>query len=715
MSEIAEFTRHLGNYLPLPEIALVERAFEFSESAHRGQFRKSGEPYITHPLAVASILSQWRLDAHGLAAALLHDVMEDTTVTKAEIESSFGKPVADMVDGVSKLDQIEFTSREEAQAENFRKMLLAMAKDVRVILIKLADRLHNMRTLDAMARPHRRRIAHETVDIYAPIANRLGLNALYLELQDLAFKHLYPMRYRVLAAAIKAARGNRREVMNRLLDAIRDGFARAAIPAHVSGREKTIFSVYKKMREKRYTFSQVFDIYGVRILVADATACYAALGVLHGLYKPIPGKFKDYVAIPKANGYQSLHTTLFGPFGTPLEVQIRTHDMHRIAEAGVAAHWLYKSGGELDIAEAQQETHRWVQSLLEIQSESRDSKEFLENIKVDLFPEEIYVFTPKGKIMALPRGATAVDFAYAVHTDIGHHCVAARINYDQMPLRTELKNGDQVEILTAPTSRPNPSWLQFVATGKARSRIRHFLKGLQQKESAALGERMLEQALATLKVEPESITWERWEALQKEFGARSQLEILADIGLGKRLSFAVAQALTRPAGKAADEPRGGAVTTTMAGKPPPLTLRGVEGVAIQYARCCRPVPGDALVGQFRKGQGLLVHTRDCVTLRKQRADPDQLIDVEWAADVQGVFDAGIRLLVADRRGLLAEVATAIADAGANIDNVSMERPDGGEVLAMFFSVQVKDRRHLAHVIRAVKRVPDVRRIQRART
>jgi GTP pyrophosphokinase len=714
MSEIAEFTKHLGNYLPPPDIALVERAFEFSESAHRGQFRKSGEPYITHPLAVASILSQWRLDAHGLAAALLHDVTEDTTVTKAEIESSFGKPVADMVDGVSKLDQIEFTTREEAQAENFRKMLLAMAKDVRVILIKLADRLHNMRTLDAMAHAHRRRIALETVDIYAPIANRLGLNALYLELQDLAFKHLYPMRYRILAQAIKAARGNRREVMNRLLDVIRDGFAKAGITAHVSGREKTIYSVYKKMREKHYTFSQVFDIYGVRVLVPDTTACYAALGVLHSLYKPIPGKFKDYIAIPKANGYQSLHTTLFGPFGTPLEAQLRTHDMHRIAEAGVAAHWLYKSGGELDIAKAQQQTHRWLQSLLEIQSESRDSKEFLENIKGDLFPEEIYVFTPKGKIMALPRGATAVDFAYSVHTDIGHHCVAARINYEQMPLRTELKNGDQVEILTSPTARPNPSWLQFVATGKARSRIRHFLKGLQQRESAALGERMLEQALATLKVEPESIKWERWESLQKEFGSRSQLEILADIGLGKRLSFAVAQALTRPAGKVAEETKGngGAATTT---KPPPLTLRGVEGVAIQYARCCRPVPGDALVGQFRKGQGLLVHTRDCVTLRKQRVDPDQLVDVEWAADVQGEFDAGVRLLVEDRRGLLADIATAIADAGANIDNLSMERPDGGEVLAMFFSVQVRDRRHLAHVMRALKRVPEVRRIQRART
>jgi GTP pyrophosphokinase len=714
MSEIAEFTRHLGNYLPPPDIALVERAFEFSESAHRGQFRKSGEPYITHPLAVASILSQWRLDAHGLAAALLHDVTEDTKVTKAEIELSFGKPVADMVDGVSKLDQIEFTTQEEAQAENFRKMLLAMAKDVRVILIKLADRLHNMRTLDAMAHAHRRRIAHETVDIYAPIANRLGLNALYLELQDLAFKQLYPMRYRVLAQAVKAARGNRREVMNRLLDVIRDGLAKAGIAAHVSGREKTIYSVYKKMQEKRCTFSQVFDIYGVRVLVADTTACYAALGELHSLYKPIPGKFKDYIAIPKANGYQSLHTTLFGPFGTPLEAQIRAHDMHRIAEAGVAAHWLYKTGGALDIAKAQQQTHRWLQSLLEIQSESRDSKEFLENIKGDLFPEEIYVFTPKGKIMALPRGATAVDFAYGVHTDIGHHCVAARINYDQMPLRTELKNGDQVEILTSPTARPNPSWLQFVATGKARSRIRHFLKGLQQKESAALGERMLEQALATLKVEPESIKWERWESLQKEFGARSQLEILADIGLGKRLSFAVAQALTRPAGKATDEAKGSGAGA-MPAKPPPLTLRGVEGVAIQYARCCRPVPGDTLIGQFRKGQGLLVHVRDCVTLKKQRVDPEQLVDVEWAADVRGEFDAGIRLLVADRRGLLADVATAISDAGANIDIVSMERPDGGDVLAMFFSVQVRNRRHLAHVMRAVKRVPDVRRIQRART
>ncbi|HSV17042.1 MAG TPA: bifunctional (p)ppGpp synthetase/guanosine-3',5'-bis(diphosphate) 3'-pyrophosphohydrolase [Casimicrobiaceae bacterium] len=709
MSEIVEFTRHLGHYLPRPDIALVERAFEFSERAHRGQFRKSGEPYITHPLAVASILSQWRLDAEGLAAALLHDVTEDTSVTRGELEHTFGKPVADMVDGVSKLDQIEFASREDAQAENFRKMLLAMARDVRVILIKLADRLHNMRTLDAMAHAHRKRIARETLDIYAPIANRLGLNALYLELQDLSFKHLYPMRYRILAQAIKTARGNRREVMNRLIDVIREGLAKADIPALVSGREKTVYSAYKKMREKRYTFSQVFDIYGVRIQVADKTSCYAALGVLHELYKPIPGKFKDYIAIPKANGYQSLHTTLFGPFGTPLEVQLRTHEMHRVAETGVAAHWLYKQGGPLDLAEAQRETHRWLQSLLEIQSESRDSKEFLEHIKGDLFPDEIYVFTPKGKIMALPAGATAVDFAYGVHTDIGHHCVAARINYELLPLRTELKNGDHVEILTSPTARPNPSWLSFVATGKARSRIRHYLKGLQQKESAALGERLLNQALATLKVEPDAISWDRWEALAKEYGTRSQLEILADIGLGKRLSFVVAQALTRQPGK--EE----AIVTATATKGGSLTLRGVEGVAIQYAKCCRPIPGDAIVAQFRKGQGLIVHQRDCVTLRKQRVDAGELVDVEWSPDVTGVFEAGIRALVADRRGLLADLATVISEADVNIDTVSMERPDGGEVLAIFFGLQVRNRKHLAQVIRALKRVPEVRRIARART
>jgi GTP pyrophosphokinase len=707
MSEIAEFSRHLGHYLSPPDIGLVERAYEFSDGAHEGQFRRSGEPYITHPLAVASILSQWRLDAQGLAAALLHDVMEDTTVTKAEIESRFGQAVADMVDGVSKLDQIEFQTREEAQAESFRKMLLAMAQDVRVILIKLADRLHNMRTLEAMDAEQRRRIARETIDIYAPIAHRLGLNALYQELLELSFRHLHPVRYRVIAKAIRSARGNRRESFARILDSVREGLKSAGVPALVSGREKSLFSVYKKMREKHYSFSQVFDIYGVRILVEDRKSCYEALGVLHGLYKPIPGKFKDYIAIPKANGYQSLHTTVFGPYGLPVEAQIRTHQMHRVAEAGVAAHWLYKEAGEHDLAGAQAETKRWLQSLLDIQSESGDSTEFLDNIKGDLFPDEIYVFTPKGKILALPAGATAIDFAYAVHTDIGHRCTAARVNGELVPLRTELRNGNTVEIVTSPQARPSPSWIGFAATGKARSRIRHYLKTMQVRESAALGERMLNQALASLKVEPEAVTAERWEALAREYGARSRQEVLVDIGTGKRLSFVVAQALAR-----------GATAPDAGGPPekaPPLTLRGIEGVAIQYGRCCRPVPGDDIVGQFRRGQGLLVHVKDCQTLRRNQADSEQLVDVEWAADVAGEFDAGIRLLVRNQRGVLAKLATAIANAGANIENVSMERGEGDTMAHMFFVVLVGNRGHLAQVIRDLRRIPDVLRVQRART
>ena len=704
MSEIAEFTRHLGHYLQAPEVALVESAYAFSDAAHHGQFRKSGEPYITHPLAVASILSEWRLDAQGLCAALLHDVMEDTTVTKAEIEKRFGYAVAAMVDGLSKLDQIEFESREHAEAESFRKMLLAMAQDVRVILIKLADRLHNMRTLDAMLPEQRKRIAKETLDIYAPIANRLGLNSLYQELQDLSFRYSYPMRYRILAKAIKAARGNRREVVGKILDAIRACLQNAQIPAVVSGREKTLYSVYKKMVEKQYSFSQVFDIYGFRILVDDKNSCYAALGALHGLYKPYPGKFKDYIAIPKANGYQSLHTTLFGPYGTPLEVQIRTHDMHRIAEAGVAAHWLYKNEGEIDLTEAQQQTHHWLQSLLDIQSESGDSAEFLEHIKGDLFPDEIYVFTPKGKIMALPRGATAVDFAYAVHTDIGHQCVAAKINQELMPLRTPLKNGDQVEIITSPASRPNPSWLNFVATGKARSRIRHFLKTMQQRESAQLGERLLQQALRSLKTDLPDIRESSWQRLLREYSVKTKQELLAEIGLGKRLSFVVAQALMAiPESK------------TAGSAPSPLILRGVEGVAIQYGKCCRPIPGDEILGVFRPGQGLFVHTEDCLTLRKSRNESEQVLDVQWAEQVEGVFDAGIRVVLINQRGLLAKIAAAIADAGANIEFLSMEHPEGDTLANMFFAVAVTDRRHLAQVMRGLKRIPEVKRLQRARS
>ncbi len=708
MSEIAEFTRHLGHYLEPNDVALVERAYEFSDSAHEGQVRRSGEPYITHPLAVAGILSQWRIDAQGLAAALLHDVMEDTTVTKAEIETRFGKAVADMVDGVSKLDQIEFRSREDAQAESFRKMLLAMSRDVRVILIKLADRLHNMRTLKAMSPVHRRRVARETAEIYAPIAHRLGLNTLYQELLELAFKHLYPMRYGVLSRAMKAARGNRRESFGRILDAIRGGLKAADLPALVSGREKSLYSVYKKMREKHYSFSQVFDIYGVRILVEDRSACYQALGVLHALFKPIPGKFKDYIAIPKANGYQSLHTTVFGPFGLPVEAQIRTHDMHRVAEAGVAAHWLYKGVGEHDLAGAQQETDRWLASLLEIQSESLDSQEFLENVKGDLFSDEVYVFTPKGKILALPAGATAVDFAYAVHTDIGHQCTAARINGELMPLRTELQNGNTVEIITSPQGRPNPSWLGFVATGKARSRIRHFLKTMQIKESSDLGERMLNQALASLKVEPASITDQTWDALVRDYSAKSRQEVLADIGIGKRLSFVVAQALARTAADPGD-------AASAPDKVTPLTLRGVEGIAIQYGKCCRPIPGDEIVGEFRRGQGLLVHTADCQSLQRYGSDNEHLVDVEWAPVIAREFDAGMRVLVRNQRGVLGKLATAIASAGVNIENVSMERADGETIAHMFFLIQVRDRRQLAQVLRDLRRIPDVLRVQRARS
>src|SRR3990170_4644360 len=488
-----------SGYLKPEDISQLQSAYHFSEQAHEGQFRKSGEPYISHPLAVANILAQWHLDTQALTAALLHDVMEDTSVTKSEISRNFGRPVAELVDGVSKLDKIEFESHAEAQAENFRKMLLAMARDVRVILIKLADRLHNMRTLEAVESEQKRRIARETLEIYAPIANRLGLNSIYQELEDVALKHLYPDRYRVLAKAVKAAGGNRREVVGKVLDGIRKKLKSAGVEALAQGREKHLYSIYRKMREKHLTFAQVQDVYGFRIIVNDVPGCYLALGALHSLYKPIPGKFKDYVAIPKANGYQSLHTMLFGPLGTPIEVQIRTREMHKIAEAGVASHWLYKDS-DTSLSDLQKKTHQWLQSLLEMQSQSGDSVEFLEHLKVDLFPDEVYVFTPKGKILSLPRGATAVDFAYAVHTDIGNRCVAAKVNSELVPLRTELRNGDLVEVVTASHAKPNPAWLSFVATSKARSNIRHFLKTTLSGESAQLGERLLNQALLALGV-----------------------------------------------------------------------------------------------------------------------------------------------------------------------------------------------------------------------
>ncbi|HEX6268002.1 MAG TPA: bifunctional (p)ppGpp synthetase/guanosine-3',5'-bis(diphosphate) 3'-pyrophosphohydrolase [Burkholderiales bacterium] len=687
-------------YLKPKDVARLTDAYRFSEAAHAGQKRQSGDPYISHPLAVAEILAEWHLDGQTLMAALLHDVTEDTSVTKDEISDTFGRPVAELVDGVSKLDKIEFQSAEDAQAENFRKMLLAMARDVRVILIKLADRLHNMRTLGAVPLAKRRRVARETMEIYAPIANRLGLNTLYHELQELSFMHLYPLRYSVLAKATKAARGNRREMIGRTLEAIKKKLAEGGIQASVHGREKHVYSTYRKMIEKHLSFSEVHDIFGARVVVKDVPACYVALGALHALYKPIPGKFKDYIAIPKANGYQSIHTDLIGPYGVPVEVQIRTEEMNHLAESGVASHWMYKDDSD-KLSELQKQTHRWLQSLLEIQHQSGDPHEFLEHVKVDLFPDEVYVFTPKGRILSLPRGATAVDFAYAVHTDIGNRCVAAKVNGELVPLRTELRNGDRVEIITASHAKPNPGWLQYVRTGKARSTIRHFLKTMQYEESAGLGERLLDQALRSLKSSLAEVDDASWERALRDGGIRSRGELLADIGLGKRLPAVVARRLVkRPEGGDEAYPAGS------------VTIRGTEGMAVQLASCCRPIPGDAIVGSIKKGQGLVVHASDCASIvRSRRKEPEQWIDVEWDARIPRLFQAAINVTVENQRGVLAKVASEIAEAGSNIDAISMEE-DRAMFTIMRLVLEVANRQHLARVMRGLRRLPAVKRISR---
>jgi guanosine-3',5'-bis(diphosphate) 3'-pyrophosphohydrolase len=689
-------------YLKPKDVARLAEAYRFSEAAHAGQVRQSGDPYISHPLAVAEILADWHLDGQTLIAALLHDVTEDTSVTKDEISDTFGKPVAELVDGVSKLDKIEFQSAEVAQAENFRKMLLAMARDVRIILIKLADRLHNMRTLGAVPPAKRRRVARETMEIYAPIANRLGLNTLYHELQELAFSHLYPLRYQVLAKATKAARGNRREMIGRTLEAVKKKLAESGIQATVQGREKHVYSTYRKMIEKHLSFSQVHDIFGIRVIVKDVPACYLALGALHALYKPIPGKFKDYIAIPKANGYQSIHTDLIGPYGVPVEVQVRTEQMHRLAESGVASHWMYKDDSDR-LSELQKQTHRWLQSLLEIQHQSGDPQEFLEHVKVDLFPDEVYVFTPKGRILSLPRGATAVDFAYAVHTDIGNRCVAAKVNGELVPLRTELRNGDRVEIITASHAKPNPGWLQYVRTGKARSNIRHFLKTMQYEESASLGERLLDQALKSLKSSLAEIDEASWERVVRDGGARSREELLADIGLGKRLPAVVARRLVKRSDSKEELKAAGSVT-----------IRGTEGMAVQLASCCRPIPGDAIIGSIKKGQGLVVHVSDCGAIgRSRKKEPDQWIDVEWDPRTTRLFQVAINVTVENQRGVLAKVASEIAAAGSNIDAISMDE-DRALFTTMHLVLEVANRQHLARVLRALRRLPDVKRISRMR-
>jgi GTP pyrophosphokinase len=696
--------QEVSAYLKPKDVAQIEAALAFSRTAHEGQLRQSGAPYISHPIAVARILTPLHLDAQAITAALLHDVAEDTSISIDEISEKFGAPVAELVDGLSKLDKLKFETLQDAQAENFRKMLMAMARDVRVILIKLADRLHNMRTLNSVSKSKSRRIAHETMDIYAPIANRLGLNTLYQELEDLSFKYLHPNRYAVLSKALKVARGNRREVVSKILESIRQRLADNHILAEVRGREKHLYGIYQKMQAKSLAFAQVLDIYGFRILVEDVPSCYVSLGVLHGLYKPFPGKFKDYIAIPKANGYQSLHTAVFGPFGTPIEVQIRTHEMNKLAESGVASHWLYKSS-EAQINELHQKTHQWLQSLLESLAQSGDSVEFLEHLKVDLFPDEVYVFSPKGKIYALPRGATAVDFAYSVHTDIGNRCVAAKVNAELVPLRSELRNGDRVEIVTAPLAHPNPAWLSYVVTSKARGEIRHALKTMHLDESAKLGERLLGQALNSLGFKLQDIPEQSWDRVLKESSAKTRQEIFADIGLGRRLNMVIARQLAKMNETESARTEGGSSGI--------ITLLGTEGMAVQYAKCCRPIPGDPIIGVIRSGQGLIVHTHDCPSLRRGRNGSEEWIDVAWDRGIHKLFEVSIKLIVANQRGVLAKVAASIADAESNIENVHFANE--GEYTELFFTLQVNNRLHLASVMRGLRRIPEVIRITRVKS
>jgi GTP pyrophosphokinase len=711
VASVTQLAAKLSQYLTPAELKKVKEAYRFSDEMHLGQLRKSGEPYISHPIAVAEICADWKLDAQAIMAALLHDVMEDQDVKKDELIERFGPQVANLVDGLSKLEKIEFQSLVEAQAENFRKMLLAMASDVRVILIKLADRLHNMRTLGFMTAAKKRRIASETMEVYVPIAHRLGLNNIYRELQDLAFSHLFPMRYRTLAKAVKAARGNRREVVKKILEAVKNTLAMAGLPAEVYGREKTLYGIYKKMRNKHLSFSQVLDVYGFRIVVDTVPSCYVTLGALHGLYKPMPGKFKDYIAIRKINGYQSLHTTLIGPYGTPVEFQIRTQEMHRTAESGVAAHWLYKNG-EANMSDLQQRTHAWLQSLLDIQQQTGDSAEFLEHVKVDLFPDSVYVFTPKSKIIALPRGATALDFAYSIHTGIGDHTVSVRINNEAQPLRTELHNGDIVEIVTDPESRPSPTWLSFVRTGKARSAIRHHLRTINLNESVELGQELLAQALATLGIKGElpPATVER---LLGESSAKSMEELYADIGIGKRMPALVARHIF---GLIDDT---GALPTTQpvsGGELDPVTIYGSEGVSVQLAPCCLPIPGDSIIGQLRRDQGLVVHTADCTQAKRLRLkEPDRWIAVQWGTELNRRFDCRIRLLINNEKGILARVAAEIGESDANITYVGMDEDDEHMMTQLRFTIQVKDRVHLAHLIRNLRRVAGVNRVERERT
>jgi GTP pyrophosphokinase len=711
------------DYMSPADVDNVRRAYRFADEAHLGQLRNSGQPYITHPIAVAQQCAEWKLDAQALMAALLHDAIEDCGVTKPDLIERFGAPVAELVDGLTKLEKLEFNTREENQAESFRKMLLAMARDVRVILIKLADRTHNMRTLSDAPRAKWARIASETLDIYAPIAHRLGLNSTYRELQDLAFQHLHPWRYATLEKALSRSRGRRRDVITRVQTEVEAAFAAANIPVQIYGREKTLYSIYSKMDQKHLSFAQVTDIYGFRVIVDGLTACYTAMGVLHQLYKPLPGRFKDYIAIPKINGYQSLHTTLVGPFGTNIEFQMRTEAMHVVAESGVAAHWLYKASPESDAS--QNLGTQWLQSLLDIQHETVDAAEFWDHVKIDLFPDAVYVFTPKSKIMAMPRGATIVDFAYAIHSDIGHRAVAAKVNGEQVPLRTELHNGDVIEIVTTPVSSPNPAWLGFVRTGKARSKIRHYLKTMALTESQDLGEKMLAHALRAEGIDnlPEDNEKNRllWEKILRFSGNRSRADLLTDVGLGKRIATIVAKRIVGLLGEAGEKPnvllmsreRFTAHESVSQGA---LLLDGSEGASIHFAKCCKPIPGDNVMGYLGRGEGLMVHTEDCaVAKRLLQRDSERFIAVDWSDEPVRAFETDLLVTVSNGKGVLARVAAAMASAEADITQVEIEQGSGQDATDLRFSVDVRDRVHLAAIMRNVKRATSVLRVQRVKS
>ena len=715
---------HKLDYLDEADTRRVRDAYRFADEAHLGQFRASGEPYITHPIAVAGLCADWKLDAQAIMAALMHDAMEDCGVTKIELIERFGAPTAEIVDGLTKLDKLQFSTKEESQAESFRKMLLAMARDVRVILIKLADRLHNMRTMDAMAAHKRARIARETLDIYVPIAHRLGLNQTYRELQELSFKYINPWRHAVLAKAVKRTRGNRRDLVERIRRDVEQSFQDADMQVEVYGREKTIFSIYNKMIEKRLSFAQVSDIFGFRIVTRELLDCYRALGVLHQLYKPLPGRFKDYIAIPKANGYQSLHTTLVNPVGTAVEFQIRSQAMHAVAEKGIAAHWMYKEN-DADGGSSPQQAAVWLQSLIDIQHETRDSAEFLEHLKIDLFPESVYVLTPKSRIVALPKGATPVDFAYAIHSGVGDRCVSAKVNGEAVPLRTELRSGDVVEIITASGARPNPGWLNFVRTGRARSKIRHYLKNMEAEESLALGEKLLSQALRaeglTMPVGHEDSggdAGELWQSLVRWGGNRTRDELVIDIGLGRKIATMVAKRLAQIMAEQGERPD--ALTLTMgrfaASEAPAMaavTIDGSEGATVQLAPCCCPVPGDAIAGYLGRGEGLVVHTQACgVGKRLFERDRERWIDVSWSEEPTRLFDTEVNVVVANGKGVLAQVAAAISSAETDITHIAMGDERLGETAELKLTMAVRDTDHLAEVMRVLRRCPVVLKAER---